>query len=36
MIQSVSDKQYDMGMTGITINDERKKKVDFSDPYMRS
>lgn len=36
MIQSVSDKQYDMGMTGITINDERKAKVDFSDPYMRN
>ena len=36
MIQAVSDKQYDFGMTGITINDERKQKVDFSDPYMRS
>jgi polar amino acid transport system substrate-binding protein len=36
MIQAVSDGQYDIGMTGITINDERKKKVDFSDPYMRS
>lgn len=36
MIQAVSAKQYDMGMTGITINDERKQKVDFSDPYMRS
>ena len=36
MIQAVSDKQYDMGMTGITINDERKQKVDFSDPYMKS
>jgi polar amino acid transport system substrate-binding protein len=36
MIQAVSDKQYDMGMTGITINDERKVKVDFSDPYMRN
>jgi polar amino acid transport system substrate-binding protein len=36
MIQAVSDKQYDIGMTGITINDERKQKVDFSDPYMRS
>jgi len=36
MIQAVSDKQYDFGMTGITINDERKAKVDFSDPYMRS
>ncbi|PYE42226.1 amino acid ABC transporter substrate-binding protein (PAAT family) [Rhizobium sp. PP-F2F-G20b] len=36
MIQSVSDGQYDMGMTGITIKEERKEKVDFSDPYMRS
>lgn len=36
MIQAVSDKQYDMGMTGITINDERKQKVDFSDSYMKS
>ena len=36
MIQAVSDNQYHIGMTGITINDERKAKVDFSDPYMRS
>lgn len=36
MIQAVSDKQYDVGMTGITINDERKAKVDFSDSYMRN
>ncbi|EKF19143.1 transporter substrate-binding domain-containing protein [Nitratireductor pacificus] len=36
MIQSVSDAQYDIGMTGITIRDDRKEKVDFSDPYMRS
>lgn len=36
MIQAVSDHQYDMGMTGITIRDDRKEKVDFSDPYMRS
>jgi polar amino acid transport system substrate-binding protein len=36
MIQAVSDGQYDMGMTGITIKEERKEKVDFSDPYMRS
>lgn len=36
MIQAVADKQYDIGMTGITINDERKAKVDFSDPYMRN
>jgi polar amino acid transport system substrate-binding protein len=36
MIQSVSDNQYNIGMTGITIKEERKAKVDFSDPYMRS
>lgn len=36
MIQAISDKQYDIGMTGITIKDERKEKVDFSDPYMLS
>jgi polar amino acid transport system substrate-binding protein len=36
MIQAVSDKQYDLGMTGITIKEERKAKVDFSDPYMLS
>ncbi len=32
MIQSVSDGQYQIGMTGITIKDDRKEKVDFSDP----
>jgi polar amino acid transport system substrate-binding protein len=36
MIQAVSEGQYNIGMTGITIKDERKQKVDFSDPYMRS
>lgn len=36
MIQSVADGQYDIGMTGITIRDDRKEKVDFSEPYMRS
>lgn len=36
MIPAVSEGQYDMGMTGITITDERKEKVDFSDAYMRS
>ena len=36
MIPAVSESQFDMGMTGITITDERKAKVDFSDPYMRS
>ena len=36
MIPAVSEGQFDMGMTGITITDERKAKVDFSDSYMRS
>ncbi len=36
MIQAVSDAQYDLGMTGITIKEDRAEKVDFSDPYMRS
>ncbi len=36
MIPAVSQGQYDIGMTGITIRDDRKEKVDFSDPYMRS
>jgi polar amino acid transport system substrate-binding protein len=36
MIPAVSEGQYDLGMTGITIKDERKEKVDFSEPYMRS
>lgn len=36
MIPAVSEGQYQIGMTGITIKDDRKEKVDFSDPYMRS
>ena len=36
MIAAVSEGQFDMGMTGITIRDDRKEQVDFSDPYMRS
>jgi polar amino acid transport system substrate-binding protein len=36
MIPAVAEGQVDMGMTGITIRDDRKEKVDFSDPYMRS
>jgi polar amino acid transport system substrate-binding protein len=36
MIQAVRDGQYDIGMDGITINDERRKQVDFSVPYMSS
>ncbi|MFK7856137.1 MAG: transporter substrate-binding domain-containing protein [Granulosicoccus sp.] len=36
MIPAVSENQFDVGMTGITIRDDRREKVDFSDPYMRS
>ncbi len=36
MIPAVSEAQFDLGMTGITIKEDRKEKVDFSEPYMRS
>lgn len=36
MIPAVSEAQYDIGMTGITIREDRAEVVDFSDPYMRS
>lgn len=36
MIPAVSEGQFDIGMTGITIKDERKEVVDFSDSYMTS
>lgn len=36
MIPAVSEGQYDIGMTGITIRDDRREMVDFSEPYMRS
>jgi polar amino acid transport system substrate-binding protein len=36
MIPAVHQGQYDLGMTGITIRDDRAEQVDFSDPYMRS
>lgn len=36
MIPAISEAQFDLGMTGITIRDDRKEIVDFSDPYMRS
>jgi polar amino acid transport system substrate-binding protein len=36
MIPAVSEGQYDMGMSGITIREDRAAMVDFSDPYMRS
>jgi polar amino acid transport system substrate-binding protein len=36
MIEAVRQGQFDVGMDGITITDERKQQVDFSDPYMRA
>ncbi len=36
MIAAVSEGQFDMGMTGITIREDRAEQVDFSDAYMRS
>mgnify|MGYP002632432864 FL=1 len=36
MIQAVAGGQFDVGMDGITINDEREAVIDFSAPYMTS
>jgi len=36
MIAAVHNGQFDVGMDGITITDERKQQVDFSIPYMVS
>jgi polar amino acid transport system substrate-binding protein len=36
MIQAVREGQFDVGLDGITITDERKGQVDFSAPYMVS
>ncbi|MBF9043342.1 transporter substrate-binding domain-containing protein [Rhodobacterales bacterium HKCCE4037] len=36
MIPAVSEGQFDMGMTGITIREDRDELVDFSAPYMVS
>lgn len=36
MIQAVRDGQYDVGMDGFSITDDRKRQVDFSNPYMVS
>ena len=36
MIQAVREGQFDIGMDGITITEERKGQVDFSEPYMVS
>lgn len=36
MIQAVRDGQFDVGMDGITITEERATQIDFSAPYMTS
>jgi polar amino acid transport system substrate-binding protein len=36
MIAAVAQGEFDMGMTGITIREDRAETVDFSAPYMRS
>ncbi|MGB0658735.1 MAG: substrate-binding periplasmic protein [Mangrovicoccus sp.] len=36
MIPAVSGAQFDMGMTGITIREDRMEMVEFSAPYMVS
>ncbi len=36
MISAVREGQFDVGMDGITITEERRQQVDFSDPYLRS
>ena len=36
MIQAVKEGQFEVGMDGITITEEREQEIDFSDPYMTS
>jgi polar amino acid transport system substrate-binding protein len=36
MIPAVSEGQFDLGMTGITIREDRMEMVDFSSPYITS
>ncbi len=36
MIQAVKEGQFEVGMDGITITEEREEQIDFSDPYMVS
>jgi ABC-type amino acid transport substrate-binding protein len=36
MIAAVQEGQFDVGMDGITITEERAEQVDFSDPYLVS
>jgi len=36
MIAAVKEGQFDVGMDGITITEERAQEIDFSNPYMTS
>ncbi len=36
MIPAVAEGQFDMGMDGITITEERAEQIDFSAPYINS
>ncbi|HEY9029454.1 MAG TPA: ABC transporter substrate-binding protein [Burkholderiaceae bacterium] len=36
MIESVRNGQFDVGMDGIGIDEQRRSQVDFSSPYMQS
>ena len=36
MIESVRSGQFDVGMDGISVTEERRSQVDFSAPYMRA
>lgn len=36
VIAGLQSKRYDIGIAGITINEDRKKTVDFSDPYYQA
>lgn len=36
MLEAVQHQQYDIGMNGIAINEQRTQQVDFSTPYMTS
>jgi len=36
MISAVREDQFDVGMDGITITEEREEQIDFSEPYMNA
>ncbi len=36
IVISVNQNEADIGMAGMTVNDERKQSVDFTDPYYES